>query len=133
MSQVFQDLSNAMASTVEQLAPAIVTVDARRRLPATGVIHSADGIIVTAHHIVEREESLSIITQDGKRHEATLVGRDPRNDLAVLRINASDLATVSWGTEDGLKVGNLVLALGKPGEQVCDGANLKVCYVFCFG
>lgn len=118
MSQVFQDLSNAMASTVEQLAPAIVTVDARRRLPATGVIHSADGIIVTAHHIVEREESLSIITQDGKRHEATLVGRDPRNDLAVLRINASDLATVSWGTEDGLKVGNLVLALGKPGEQV---------------
>ncbi|MAU13201.1 MAG: hypothetical protein CL607_25515 [Anaerolineaceae bacterium] len=118
MVQILEDLSNAMATTVEQLAPAIVTVDARRRLPATGVIHSADGIIVTAHHIVERDESISIITQDGKRHDATLVGRDPRNDLAVLRVNASNLTSVTWGAEDDLKVGNLVLALGKPGDQV---------------
>ncbi|QPC84735.1 trypsin-like peptidase domain-containing protein [Phototrophicus methaneseepsis] len=118
MAQILQDLSNAMASTVEELTPSIVTVDARRRMPATGVIHSADGIIVTSHHVIESDENVGIVTSDGTRLDATLVGRDPYNDLAVLRINASDLAPVSWAEADALKVGNLVLALGKPGEQV---------------
>lgn len=118
MSDILQQLSDAMAGVVEQLSPAIVTVDGRRRLPATGVIHSADGLIVTAHHVVESDEGVGIITSDGKRHTATLIGRDPHNDLAVLRVNASDLPTIPWADDDALKVGHLVLALGRPMQQV---------------
>lgn len=118
MSDILKNLSDAMAGAVEATSPVIVSVNGRRRLPATGIIHSADGVIVTAHHTLERDENIHITLHDGSTHEATLIGRDPHNDLAVLRVQASDLPAVTWGNNDTLKVGNLVLAMGRPGEQV---------------
>lgn len=117
MSDILKDLSDAMADAIEALSPAIVRVDARNRLPATGIVWSADGVIVTAHHIVERDDNIHITLHDGSTHEATLVGRDPNNDLAVLKVDGQ-LTPASWGENESLKVGNLVLALGKPGDQV---------------
>jgi S1-C subfamily serine protease len=117
MAEVLKELSDAMANTVEAIRPSIVSVNARRRLPATGIVYAANGIIVTANHVVERDEDLSITTQDGTTHEVSLVGRDPQNDLAVLQVDA-ELNAVTWGENESLRVGNLILALGKPGEQV---------------
>lgn len=114
---VLKDLSDAMAQAVETVGASLVQVNARRRLPATGVVWSSDGIIVTTNHVVERDEDITITLDDGTTHDATLVGRDPRNDLAVLKVDAN-LTAANWGEDDALKVGNLVLALGHPGEQV---------------
>jgi S1-C subfamily serine protease len=114
---ILKDLSDAMAEAVEALSPSIVQVNARRRLPATGIVWSGDGVIITAHHIVERDDNITITLHDGTNHEATLIGRDPQNDLAVLKIDA-ELSPANWGENGDLKVGNLVLALGRSGEQV---------------
>lgn len=116
MVDTLKALSDDMANIVETTTPAIVRVEARRRLPATGVIWSSDGLIVTANHIVERDEEIRIVTSDGTAHDATLVGRDPQNDLAVLKV-AAETTPATFGANEGLKVGNLVLALGRPGGQ----------------
>lgn len=114
---ILKDLSDAMAEAVEAISPSIVQVNARRRLAATGIVWSADGIIVTAHHIVERDDNITVTLHDGTSHDATLIGRDPQNDLAVLKVDAK-LSPAKWGENEKLKVGNLILALGRPGEQV---------------
>ena len=114
---VLKDLSDAMAQAVETVGESLVQVNARRRLPATGIVWSADGLIVTANHIVERDENISVTLSDGETYDATLIGRDPQNDLAVLKVEA-ELTVPNWGEDDALKVGNLILALGRPGEQV---------------
>lgn len=117
MSDVFKQLSDAMAETVESLSPSIVRVDGRKRLPATGMVWSADGLIVTAHHVVESDENITVGLDDGSEHSATLVGRDPHNDVAVLKVDGT-FTPAEWGDNDSLKIGNLILALGRPGEQL---------------
>lgn len=119
MSNVLQELSNGLAANVEAVGPTIVRVEARRRMPASGVVWSDDGLIVTANHIVKREEDIQVGLSNGEVVAATLVGRDPTTDLAILRSEAS-LTTPTWaGTEaDTLGVGHIVLALGRPGKTV---------------
>ncbi len=121
MAEVLRSLSDAMATTVETAGPGVLRVAARRRLPASGIVWSADGVIVTAHHVVERDENISIGQPDTSTSEgipATLVGRDPTTDLAVLRADTIDLAVPTWAEPDDLRVGHLVLALGRPGSTV---------------
>lgn len=118
MGASLQELSNNMASLVDSAGPHVVRVEGRRRLPGTGVIYRADGLIITANHVVERDDNLKIGLSDGTSHAATLVGRDPNRDLALLRVDASDLAPANWATADDLHVGHLVLALGRPGKTV---------------
>lgn len=117
MSELKQ-LSDAMAGAVEALSPSIVRVDGRKRMPATGIVWSADGIIVTAHHVMERDEDITIGLEDGSEHAGTLIGRDPHNDLAILQVEATDLTPAAWGENDSLKIGNLVLAVGRPTENL---------------
>jgi S1-C subfamily serine protease len=117
MSEVLKSLSDGLASVVETASPGIVRVEARRRMPGSGIVWSSDGVIVTAHHIVERTENINIGLHDGSVVPATFVGRDPNTDLAVLRVDAS-LTPPAWSDADDLKVGHLVLALGRPGESV---------------
>ena len=118
MSNVLIDLSNDLAEIVAKADPTVVRVEARRRLPASGVLWSADGLIVTAHHVVERDENITVGLSDGETIEAKLVGRDPTTDLAVLRAQAKELAPPSWAGPEDLMVGHLVLALGRPGKTV---------------
>lgn len=106
-----QSLSESLAAAVEAVGKSVVSVSARRRLPATGIVWSVDGVIVTAHHIVEQDENIEIGLPDGTTAIATLIGRDPLNDLAVLRVNGQfDPAKQA----ETVKVGNLALAVGRP-------------------
>ena len=115
------ELSNAMVSAVETMSASVVRVEGRRRIPASGIAWSADGVIVTAHHVVEQDENIGIGLPDGSSATATLVGRDPSTDLAVLRLQnaqADTLQPAAWLGADQLKVGTLALALGRPGHRI---------------
>jgi serine protease Do len=80
----------------------------------SGVIVRSDGHIVTNNHVIEDAEQLSVRTLDGTQYEAEVVGTDPYSDLAVLKIDASDLKAVSFGNSDQLDVGQWVMAFGSP-------------------
>jgi S1-C subfamily serine protease len=118
MSDVLKNLSSDLADVVQTAGASIVRVEARRRMPASGVIWSADGLIVTTHHVVERDENIKIGLPDGKSVSATLVGRDPSTDIAVLRAQASGLTAAEWSDSDSVRVGHLVLAIGRPGNDL---------------
>jgi len=109
--QTLLSLSNDLAAAVERAARAVVTVHARPRLPSTGVLWRP-GIVVTAEHTVRVDEEIRVTWSDGRAAPATLVGRDPGTDLAVLRIDESDPTTAEIGDSAELKVGHLVLAVG---------------------
>ncbi len=115
---VLSDLSQAIAATVETAGASVVRVEARPRFPASGIVWSSDGIIVTAHHIVEEEDNIQIGLGDGRTLGAKLIGRDPTTDIAVLRTPASGLDTRAWTDPKAIHVGHLVLALGRPGTTV---------------
>jgi S1-C subfamily serine protease len=106
------EFSESLAAAVERAGASTVTVDARGRIPATGIVWSADGHILTAEHVVQREENLEVRLADGSSHAAAIVGRDPSSDLALLKVEAGGLAVPEWA--DSLKVGQLVYALGRP-------------------
>ena len=118
MSNTLVELSDNLASAVAQAGMAVGGVEARRRLPATGFVWSGDGVIVTAHHVIEQEEGISVRLPDGEASEADLVGRDPSTDLAVLRVRGVSLPAPAWAPADSVRVGHLVLALGRPGKTV---------------
>jgi S1-C subfamily serine protease len=108
-------LSKAMADAVEKTGPFTVLVNARRRLPASGIVYQPD-LILTADHVVERDEDISIIPADGVEISATVAGRDPGSDLALLRLkNPLSLAATPLGTET--RIGQFVLALGRPSPE----------------
>src|SRR5881296_1817022 len=104
-------LSNDLAAAVERVRGAVVAVNARPRLPSTGV-HWRRGLIVTADHTVRSDEDITIIAPDGRTVPSSLVGRDPGTDLAVLRIHDSDLPLADLGDPGSLQVGHIVLAVG---------------------
>jgi S1-C subfamily serine protease len=107
-----------MAGAVETAGNSTVKVAARRRMPASGVIWSADGIIVTSHHVVERDEDIKIGLPDGKTVSAQLVGRDPNTDVAVLRADVGGLTAPTWAASESVRVGHLALAVGRPGDDL---------------
>lgn len=89
-----------------------------RRAPrpsaGSGFIISADGYILTNHHVVEDADEIVVALSDRREREATLVGADPLSDLALLKINAQDLPVVEIGESDSLEVGEWVVAIGSP-------------------
>lgn len=117
MSEVLVELSDALASAVEAAAPSVARVDARRRLPASGIVWSADGVIVTASHVVRREEGITVGVGE-ESVDAELVGRDPATDIAVVKASVGGLTPARWGDPGALKVGHVTLALGRPGRTV---------------
>ena len=107
-------LSDALAEAVQIAARSTVLVNARRRFPATGVAWSADGLVVTANHVVERDDEIGILLPDETETSATLVGRDPRSDLALLRVENAELVPAERVAADTVKVGQIALAIGWP-------------------
>lgn len=118
MASVVEGISNELAGMVEAAGPAIVRVEGRRRLPASGIVWSDDGIVVTAHHVVERDDRIGVGLADGNKVDAELVGRDPTTDLAVLRVEGAQPSSAKSAQVEDLSVGHLVLALGRPGRTV---------------
>ena len=80
----------------------------------SGFIISSDGYVVTNHHVVANADKIIVRLSDRRELEATLVGADPRSDLAVLKIEGNNFPTVKLGDSDKLKVGEWVLAIGSP-------------------
>jgi serine protease Do len=81
----------------------------------SGFIISADGYLVTNNHVVEHATEIGVVTQDGTRYEATIKGRDPKTDLALLKIDTdASLPYVELGDSDSVRVGEWVVAVGNP-------------------
>lgn len=118
MADFLKNLSDDLASTVESAGASIVRVEARRRQPATGIVWSADGLIITSHHVVERDENIKVGLPNGDVTSASLVGRDPTTDIALLKAQATGLAPASWAADDEMRVGHLVVAIGRPEKEL---------------
>lgn len=80
----------------------------------SGVIISQDGYIVTNYHVIENAQKIMVNVADGRQFEAEVKGSDPETDLAVLKINASNLPAADLGDSDKIRVGELVVAIGNP-------------------
>ncbi|MGE3410956.1 MAG: Do family serine endopeptidase [Dehalococcoidia bacterium] len=132
------------AAVVDRVAPAVVTLRVQRRVEASqtalpaplreffgqrfgedlrprrqgglgsGVFVREDGYLLTNHHVVDGADRIQVELADGRSFAGTLVGSDPASDLAVVRVDASGLPTVSYGDSNGVKVGDVVLAFGNP-------------------
>lgn len=106
--------SDGLAAAVEAASAFTLLVDARRRYPASGIAYAAD-LVLTADHVVTRDEDIRVGLPDGKRLAATVAGRDPGSDLALLRLSEKAL-TPAKTAKDPARVGQIVLALGRPSE-----------------
>jgi serine protease Do len=80
----------------------------------SGVIVSADGLVVTNHHVVDRATKVEVHLSDRRHFDAKVLGSDPKTDIAVLKIDARDLPVLSFGNSDNVKVGDIALAIGNP-------------------
>jgi len=109
-------LSHDLAHVVEQVSPSVVAVNARRHLSSSGV-YWRDGIIVTAAHTIRRTDEISVIVASGQSVVATLAGVDPSTDLAVLKIDNPELSPPLFGDASQLKVGHVVLAVGRGAQR----------------
>jgi serine protease Do len=81
----------------------------------SGFIVDPQGYIVTNNHVVSKAEKITVILQDNSRHEAKIIGRDEKTDLALIKIDVKEkLPFVGWGDSDRAKVGDWVVAVGNP-------------------
>lgn len=114
--------SEELAQAVERAGASVVRVEARRRLSASGVVWSADGLVLTADHVLERDDDLAVGLPDGQRVAGTIVGRDPISDLALLRAEAANLTPIERGPSP--RVGHLALIVARPGEAVATSIGM---------
>jgi S1-C subfamily serine protease len=116
MSATLTQLSAELAAVVEAASPSIVRVEGRRRTTSSGVVWTADGVVVASHHALDFDENVPVGLPDGRSVAARVVGRDPGSDLAVLRAEASGLAPARWATATA-RVGEVVVSLSRPGRS----------------
>lgn len=118
MSLTIQDISQNLSQVVAAAGSSVVRVEGRRRGAASGIVWSSDGLIVTANHVLHRDENLRIGLEEGRTVDAAVIGRDPSTDLALLKIESEGLAALPVADESGMSVGHIALALGRPGRTV---------------
>lgn len=105
-------LSNQLANTADKVGKSVVAVHGQRHA-SSGIVWSSDSV-VTANHALRRDDEISVITGPDKRTLASVAGRDPSTDLAVLRLqDPVEASSARWGDAGKLRVGELVLALGR--------------------
>lgn len=109
---LLSSLSSQMADAVEQIGLALVMVNGRQRQSASGIVYAPD-LILTADHVLEREDNLTIQTFDERTLTAQFVGRDHVSDLAILRVPDLGLDPAATAS-DPARVGQLILAVGRP-------------------
>jgi S1-C subfamily serine protease len=111
MADALSQFSRHLASTVDATSKSVVAVHGRGRMASSGIVWEP-GVVVTAEETVERDTDLALTLPDGRRVEATLAGRDPSTDIAVLRF-ASEVAVAAPTIASGLQPGHLALAVGR--------------------
>src|SRR3989440_12595875 len=109
-----KDLSKDIEELVEKASKSVVRVDARRGRAGTGIVWDS-GLVLTANHVVEQEEDIEVFVDD-KSSKASLVGRDPATDVALLKVEGLSAPAMSRAKVDDLKPGQIVLAIGRPGN-----------------
>ena len=105
-------LSDAMAEAVTKAGAATLLVDARRRMPASGIAYAPNAVL-TADHVVERDDDIRVVLPDGSEVKAAVAGRDPGSDLALLRLDSGGLSSTETASQPA-RVGQLALSLGRP-------------------
>lgn len=115
--------SKAVIGVVETVGPAVVSISAGKSLSShhgeqtgagSGVVIAPDGYILTNHHVVDQAKRFTVIFTDGSSTAATLVGKDPATDLALIRAQATGLPYASLGDSAELRPGQLIIAIGNP-------------------
>ncbi|MBI4653770.1 MAG: DegQ family serine endoprotease [Nitrospirae bacterium] len=86
----------------------------KTRSLGSGVIVSPEGYILTNNHVIKDAEEIKVLLPDKREFKGEVKGTDPKTDLAVIKIDAKNLPTISWGNSNKLKVGEIVLAIGNP-------------------
>ncbi|CAN5192438.1 trypsin-like peptidase domain-containing protein [soil metagenome] len=117
-------LSEGMADAVENVAASVVRVNGRRRRSGSGVVF-AQNTVLTASHVLEREEDLSVETADGRTLSARFAGRDHSTDLAVLNVDGLDIEPATPAEGDA-RVGQISLAVGSHSRGEGPRATLGV-------
>jgi putative serine protease PepD len=112
VTSAFSDLQQQFVRVVRAVSPAVVEVQTRVGL-GSGVVFDGLGDIVTNAHVVGNAHRVTVRLAGGERHPATLVGSDPAHDLAVVRLARARPAPATFA-HSGLRVGDLVLAIGNP-------------------
>ena len=118
MTNAAQDFSNALSDAVDRVAASVVRIETGRRRPASGLVWSADGLILSTAHSLEREDGLEVTLESGETRAATLVGADLASDVALLRVEGTLGEPPERAPADSVRRGQLVLALSRPGRTV---------------
>jgi S1-C subfamily serine protease len=123
--ELLDSYSHSVTHAVEKVGPAVVNIRVQKSGhenqrgsesggSGSGFVIAPDGFILTNSHVVHGGDKLEVTLADGQVHRATLVGEDPETDLAVLRINASQLAHARLGNSKSIRVGQIAVAIGSP-------------------
>jgi serine protease Do len=140
---IAHQLNNAYTAVYEKVAPTVVVVDVEKtgrsgnpanpmdgfdfffkgprdeseqpdQSEGSGFIVRQDGYIVTNNHVIDGEDKINVKLKDGRTLSAKVIGSDERTDVAVLKIEATDLPTIDFANSDEVKVGQIVCAIGTP-------------------
>jgi S1-C subfamily serine protease len=127
-AHLFDAYSHAVMGAAESVSPAVVNIEVSQRSRQTGnsrnpdapagsgsgFIIAPDGYIITNSHVVHRASRITVTLSDGRKSAAELIGDDPGTDLAVIRMNGSNLNAVALGDSQAVRVGQLAIAIGNP-------------------
>jgi S1-C subfamily serine protease len=112
MTSTLQSFSNDLAAAVELAGRSIVAVNGRPKTPSSG-IHWRKGVVVTANHTLQQDDDITVAAAGGPNLPATVAGRDPGTDIAVLKVPDLDIAVAEAADAASVKIGHIVLAIGR--------------------